>query len=53
MEDKQVMDYMGQYTPEVQELIFKVRTRLERDLPDAWEFVDIPSRIIAYGYSPK
>ncbi len=53
MEDAQLMDFMAQYTPEVQELIFKVRAMLERELPDAREFVDIPSRIIAYGYSPK
>lgn len=26
---------------------------LARELPDAREMVDIPSRIITYGYSPK
>ena len=53
MEDKQLTDFMGQYSPEVQELIRKARTMLARELPDAREMVDIPSRVIAYGYSPK
>jgi hypothetical protein len=53
MEDKLLTDFLGQYSLEVKELIRKARTMLARELPDAREMVDIPSRIITYGYSPK
>jgi hypothetical protein len=53
MDQQLLLDFMGQYTLEVQELIYKIRTLISSQLPGATEIVDNPSKIIAYGYSPK
>ena len=53
MDQQQLLDFMGQYTKKVQELIHKTRTLISRLLPGAQEMVDSPSKVIAYGFSPK
>ena len=53
MEDKKLTEFLGDYSPEVQVLIHQVRTMLASELPGVQEIVDIPSNIIAYGYTPK
>ena len=53
MDQQLLLEFLGQYTPEVQELVLKTRTLVSRQLPGAQEMVDIPSKIIAYGYGPK
>jgi len=37
----------------VKVLAFETRRLIQRLIPEAFEMVDAPSRIVAYGYSPK
>ena len=53
MQMTSVEEFLSSYTPQVQELVQKTRVLIQKTIPNALEFVDVPSKIIAYGYSPK
>ena len=42
--------FLAAYTPEVRDLVLRTRALITRLLPGAIEQVDLPSKIIAYGY---
>lgn len=46
-------EFLAAYSPEVRELALQTRALVFESLPDAIEFVDPPSKIIAYGFSSK
>jgi hypothetical protein len=46
-------EFLSSYSPQVQELALHICALIHRVLPNALEIVDKPSKIIAYGYSPK
>ncbi len=53
MPEQTLSDFLDLYTPEVQDLVMQTRARIFETLPELTEMVDPPSKIIAYGYSPK
>ena len=50
MSSETVEDLLARYSPEVQSLALHARVLLQRLLPDAIEQVDMPARLIGYGY---
>jgi hypothetical protein len=46
-------EFLSNYSPKVRELAYKTRALIQKIIPNAQEFVDPPSKIIAYGCSPK
>jgi len=44
---------LSRYSPAVKVLAFETRSLIRRLIPEAFEMVDAPSKIVAYGYSPK
>ena len=46
-------EFLSNYPPEIRELTLKTRALIQKLLPGIMEIVDPPSKIIAYGFSPK
>ena len=46
-------EFLADYSPEVRELALQARALILDCLPQMVEFVDPPSKIIAYGFSSK
>jgi len=46
-------EFLSRYSPAVKVLAFETRSLIRRLIPEAFEMVDAPSKIVAYGYSPK
>jgi hypothetical protein len=53
MSETTVEEFLASYSPEVQALALQTRELVLEVIPKALEMVDPPSRIIAYGFSPK
>lgn len=45
--------FLGLFSPDIQIIISKLRTLLQASFPDIVEQVDIPSKIIAFGYGTR
>jgi hypothetical protein len=46
-------EFLATYSPEVRELALKTRALILEAIPGAVELVDLPSKIIAYGFGQK
>jgi hypothetical protein len=46
-------DFLKTYPPEIGKLAVETRSLILRVVPDAFEIVDPPSKIIAYGFGQK
>ena len=53
MSETTVDEFLASYSPEVRDLALQTRNLVLEVIPKALEMVDPPSRIIAYGFSPK
>lgn len=51
--DKRTEDFLSAYSPEVISMAMKLRGLLLDMLPDVTEQVDLPAKIIGYGYGNK
>lgn len=46
-------EFLSPYPPSVQALAKKAKILIQMTIPDATEYVDVSSKIAAYGFSPK
>ena len=46
-------EFLSSYSPEIQQLALKARALVLETIPGVLEMVDPPSKIIAYGFSPR
>lgn len=46
-------EFLSSYPLNVQLLAKRAQALIEKTIPDVQEFVDAPSKIVAYGFSPK
>lgn len=51
--NQELGSFISQYDPPIKSLILETRELILQALPGAIEQVDLPSRIIAYGYGRK
>lgn len=46
-------EFLSTYNPQVRELAYQAQALIRSVLPEALELVDPPSRLVAYGSSPR
>jgi hypothetical protein len=52
MAESRVFTFLSSYSPEIQAVALKARRLVLELAPDAIEQVDLPARMIAYGFAP-